>query len=115
MCGANSLQRPPKKQLGGLRKRRTLLGLTQQDVAACLTSFGISRDGLARIELGEIWPNPVQIVALAHFYEAEVGALAAELIADWLRRRNRSNLLLLKDRGSVQQQPSLPLVERSAQ
>jgi transcriptional regulator with XRE-family HTH domain len=85
------------------------LGLTQRDVADCLSSFGISRDGLARIELGEVWPNPGQIVALAHFYEVEVGTLATEVITGWLKRRDQSKLLLLASARRSFHQPSLPL------
>lgn len=93
-----------------LRLRRQALGLSQREVAACLAAYGITRDGLARVELGENWPNPRQIVALAHFFGVEVGTMAADIIAGWLARRNQSNLLLLASKGRFDShQPSLPL------
>ena len=72
-----------------LRLRRQQLGLTQLEVAERLAAFGVTRDGLARIELGQTWPNPRQIAALAEFYKVDLGKFCAEIIQAWLSVRDR--------------------------
>lgn len=78
-----------------LRRRRLAVGATQRRVADDLTAAGVpavSRDGLARVELGEYWPGPLLVVALAHYYGASVGDVADDIITGWLERRGLSHL-----------------------